>query len=258
MTNQEILMLNEEGFIPGPQETEEMFLKRVRETQEFFSNGEWIPEAHWSWVRPCMKEIFDFRPTCVAARYSNEKLTPWQGAVVWIDRVSTVQLREGLRKGSYLGIYSREEILSHESAHMARAGFNEDRYEEFFAHMTSDKKWRRVLGPIVQRPWEVWPLLGAVGMGALYPICYWMAIVWIGLGFGRLIKRHQRLERAAGSILKVVEDERSARAVLFRLTDEEIDRFARGESVEMYAAQQNCLRWRLIRLAYLKNEGSNG
>lgn len=249
MTDQEIFSLDKEGFIPGPGENEKDFLDRVDRTKKKFEKGGWIPASHWSWVRESLYEILNVKPLYICAFYSNRRLAPWQGAAAWIEgrEVSAIQLREGLRKGIYLGIYRREEILAHEAVHAIRSGFNEDRYEEFFAYMTSEKKWRRVLGPILQRPWEAWPfLLCAVG-GIIWPACYLGAALWMGLGFYRLNRRHLRLRRASERILEVAGDAKGARAVLFRLTDEEIDRFAKGESIKTYAQKQNCLRWRAIR-----------
>lgn len=249
MTDRDLLALDKMGFIPGPGESEEAFLSRVARTKENFEKENRIPEAHWDWVREYLDQMFNVKPLYICAFYSNEKLAPWQGAASWIEgrTLSAIQLREGLRKGSYLGLYRREEILAHEAVHGARSGFDENRCEEFFAYMTSEKKWRRVLGPILQRPWEVWPLLLTLGGGMFWPACYWGATVWMVIGFYRLIRQHSRLNRAARQILKRVGDERKTRAVLFRLTDREIELFAQGKNIEEYARAQGCLRWRVIR-----------
>jgi hypothetical protein len=146
-----------------------------------------------------------------------------------------------------LGIYSREEILAHEAVHGARSGFDENRCEEFFAYMTSEKKWRRVLGPILQRPWEVWPLFLTLVAGMAWPACYWGATLWMGIGFFRLVRQHAKLNRAAGQILKKTGDARKTRAILFRLTDREIELFAQGKDIEEYSQAQCCLRWRVIK-----------
>ncbi len=252
MTDQELLALDKRGLIPGPKEDEDSFLARVALVKESFEKGEWIPESHWDWVREYLQEMFNVKPLYICAFYSNRGLTPWQGAASWIEgkRLHAIQLRTGLKKGAYLGIYRREEILAHEAVHAARSGFDENRCEEFFAYMTSEKKWRRVLGPIVQRPWEVWPFLGALIGGMIWPVCYWGAAIWSGIGFFRLIRQHRVLKKAAAQIFKRTADARKARAILFRLTDAEIEAFSKGEEIENYAQRQTCLRWRIIR-AYL-------
>lgn len=252
MTDIELLALNKDGFIPGPGEEEAAFLSRVARCKENFQKGGWIPTGHWDWVREYLGQIFDVKPLYICAFYSNRSLAPWQGAASWIEgrTLSSIQLREGLRKGSYLWLYSREEILAHEAVHAARSGFDENRYEEFFAYMTSEKKWRRVLGPIIQRPWEVWPLFMLLVGGMVWPGCYLGAAVWSGLGFFRLIRQHRRLKKAASQILREVGDVGKTRAILFRLTDDEIRKFSQGQNIE--TVSQGDLRWRLIKRAYGK------
>jgi hypothetical protein len=255
MSDEELLILNAQGFIPGPSETEELFLSRVKATRAAFATGEWIPRPHWDWVRAHLKEIFDFEPHCLPAFYSNRGLSPWQGAASWIEggRVTSVQLREALKKGSYLG-YTREEILAHEAVHAARSAFEEPKSEEFFAYTASEKAWRRVLGPIVQRPWEVWVLLIAMPLGWVTPWGYLLSAAMVGAGFWRLARQHWRLRQASERLMRELGDLRRVRSLLFRLTDREIDLFARGEDLMAYAKRQECLRWRLIRLAYLNKE----
>lgn len=259
MTDDELLALNKIGFIPGPDEEEVPFLARVEAAKKKFREGAWIPEAHWDWVRESLGRMFDVKPLYICAFYSNRSLAPWQGAASWIEgrALSEIQLRQGLKKGSYLGLYEREEILAHEAVHAARSGFNESRSEEFFAYMTSSKKWRQVLGPILQRPWEVWPLLVALVGGMIWPTCYLAAALWLGVGFYRLIAQHRRLKKAADQILQSVGDPSKVRAILFRLTDEEIERFSKGEKIEKYAQSRQDLRWRLIRM-YLYGKESGG
>lgn len=249
----DLLELDKMGFIPGPEESEEAFLARVAEAKENFHKGEWIPSAHWDWTREFLEQMFNVKPLYICSFYSNQNLTPWQGAASWIKGRSlvSIQLREKLKMGSYLGVYRRDEILAHEAVHAARCGFNEDRYEEFFAYMTSEKKWRRVLGPIFQRPWEAWPLLFTLLGGILWPFCYWGATFWTGLGFFRLIRQHRRLKSAADCIFKHVRDVRKVRTILFRLTDSEIDLFSHGTDIHEFASQKKCLRWRIIR-SYLE------
>jgi hypothetical protein len=260
MTDQELFALDKEGFLPGPGESEKDFLSRVEGIRKKFAEGGWIPAPHWSWVNESLYEIFNVKPLYICAFYSNRSLAPWQAAASWIEgrEVKAIQLREGLRKGRYLGLYRREEILAHEAVHAIRSGFNEDRYEEFFAYMTSEKRWRRVLGPILQRPWEAWPFLLCALGGAVWPVCYLGAALWAAMGFVRLIRCHWRLRRASERILERAGSARGARAVLFRLTDEEIERLAKEEWIE----ERECLRWRVIRNylkeSYGKESSGNG
>ncbi len=240
MTDSELLDLNQKGFIPGPIESEEEFRDRIDEVKKRRQSlGEKaIPPAHWEWARLHLKKMFNFEPDSLPAFYSNRSLMPWQGGASWLEkgRLVAVQLR---KKGN------KDEILAHESVHAARAAFPEDRWEEFFAYMVSEKRWRRVLGPIVQRPWEVWPFLVCCLMGSFFQVAFWGAAIWMGLGFCRLIRGHSILKKAVKNIQKKVGDEGKARAVLVRLTDEEIQIIAQGRPIG-----DDSLRWRVIRLAY--------
>lgn len=255
MTDSDLLALDKIGFIPGPLESEENFLARVAQTKEQYEQGEWIPESHWSWVREYLDQLFHVKPLYICAFYSNKKLAPWQGAAAWIEgrNLKAIQLREGFKKGSYLGIYSREEILAHEAVHAARSGFDESGCEEFFAYMTSEKRWRRVLGPIIRAPWEVWPFLFFALIGPFFSVGYLGAAFWVGLGFTRLIKQRWILKKASENLFKITRDQRAARAILFRLTDDEIQVFGKGCDILSYGNQQTCLRWRVIQ-NYLKGE----
>lgn len=253
MTDRDLLALDQIGFIPGPEEEEKDFLHRVAQSKARFGQGEWIPESHWHSVRESLYQIFNVKPLYICAFYSNRRLPPWQGGAAWVEgrSIHSVQLRKGLEKGPYLGLYRREEILAHEAIHAARSGFTNSRYEEFFAYMTSEKPWRRVLGPIVRRPWEAWPFLLLVTAGILWPASYLGAATWLTLGFGRLIRGHWRLRKAAAQIFEQTKDLQITRAVLLRLTDEEIEQFAEGIDIESLAQKHTCLRWRILR-NYLK------
>jgi hypothetical protein len=248
MTDQELLFYNQRGFIPGPHETEERFIRRVQAAEK---GGEAsIPPAHWEWVRHHLRELFDFEPASITAFYSNKNLAPWQGAACWVEEGNVrLQLREAFRKGSYLGLYTREEVLAHEAIHAARAAFEEPENEELFAYAAAEKKWHRLLGPIVKRPWEVWAFIGLIGAGLVWEELFFLGTLWTSLGLGRLWKQQRRLQRATRFLVRSsLCKEKEARAILFRLTDEEIRELGK----EKMPQGDDSLRWRLIRIGYLK------
>ncbi len=259
MTDSELLTLDKNGFIPGPNEEEKAFLARVASAKKKFEEGGWIPESHWDWVRNFLDELFNVKPLYICAFYSDRKLAPWQGAAAWIEgrKLDSVQLRRALKKGAYLRIYRREEVLAHEAVHAVRCGFDESRFEEFFAYMSSEKKVRRVLGPIVRRPWEIWPFLIALLGGIFFPLFYWVGSIWLALGFVRLIRNHLILNRAGKQVLKEVGDLKKMRSILLRLTDDEIEKFAKGDKFLTYAEKQSCLRWRVIQMRFLWQKKSS-
>lgn len=253
MQDFELLQLNHEGFIPGPLESEESFVLRIAHIKAKAAEKK-IPRAHLEWTTLHLKELFDFSPQVLPIFYSNHSLPFWQGGCCWVEEgVVALQLRKKFETGSYWG-YSRDELIAHEAAHAARGAFKERRFEEVFAYLTSEKKWRRVLGPIIQRPWEVWPFLLSLIFTFFSLVGYLLATLWLILGFIRLVRTRLLLNRASKSIYKILKDEKLVRAVLFRLTDDEIHLFAKGIDMIAYAEKQTELRWRLINLAYLKGK----
>jgi hypothetical protein len=247
------VQLNREGFIPGPLETESSFLKRVEQMKKRFQEEKDLSRADFEWVRCHIQELFDFKPHFFPLIYSNDSLPFWQGGATWIEEgnVITVQLRKGFQKGSYLG-YSRDELVSHEWVHAARAAFNEDRFEEFFAYLASEKWWRRAVGPIIRRPWEAWPFLIGLSLGLFSPWGILASTLWMIGGLIRLIRGHRTLRKASNALMSLVQDKKIARAILFRLTDQEISLFAKGIDVISYGRNQKELRWQVILLAYFK------
>lgn len=254
MTDEELLSLNQSGFIPGPDETEENFTRRIESTsQAFLKLGvAAIPRAHLECVEKKLRDGFDFAPCCLPAFYSNRSLRPWQGAAAWVERgqILAIQLREAFRKGSFLGIYNRSEVLAHEAVHAARSSFPLDPWDEYFAYMTSEKAWRRALGPIVQRPWEVWPFLIFCILGVFFPIFFLGAAFWTGLGFYRLISCHLTLAKARKTLRKLAFTEEKTRFILFRLTNGEIQNLSRGIDIFSIPKEQSqmSLRSRLLNL----------
>lgn len=242
MEDKDLLFYNSQGYIPGPYESEEEFFLRVQENSKDSAS-----DFHDEWTALHLNEIFDFKPSSLNIFYSNKNLAPWQGAACWIDenRVS-LQLRVGFKKGNFLW-YSREEVIAHEAVHAARAAFHEEENEEFFAYLTSSKKWRRVLGPIIKRPFEAWIVFISCFLGVFWEPGFFITALLIGYAFYRLFHQHLRLRRAAHFLMKKIQDVKKVRALLLRLTDREIRTLARSKWIE----KDQSLRWRLIELAYL-------
>ena len=249
-----VLELAQEGFIPGPQESEKEFIQRAESTKKKWEEKK-IPFAHLDFAKEKLCQVFDINPSFLPIFYSNDSLFFWQGAVSWIGdhHEILIQLRNGLKKGSYLG-YSRDELIAHEAVHAARCAFDEPRFEEFFAYFTSEKWWRRILGPIIQRPWEIWPLWLFCSLSFFSSWASFFSLFWVFLGFFRLVRNFWTLRLAYLQIMKEVQDEKVARAILVRLSDEEIALFAKGQNVVAYGAEKKELRWQLLQFFYLRRE----
>lgn len=245
MTDADLLALNKIGWLPGPGEDEASFEARVQKGKEHFEKTGGLGQAHWEWAREHLEELFDVKPLYIGAFYSKRGLAPWQGAATFVEgrEVRSIQLHPRLRKGSHW-FTDRGEVLAHEAIHALRSGFEESWCEEFFAFMASSKKYRRVLGPIIQRPWEVWPLFLILLIAPFWPEAYLAASIWIGLGFARLIRGHYILKRVFSFLLKKGIDAKKARAVFIRLSKEEIEKMYRG--VDVFEEKRSEPRWKIL------------
>lgn len=252
MRSEELIEYHRNGWVPGPAETEEQFRRRAR------SSVETLPA-------PRLKQLFDLDSQRVPLLFSNEGLTPWQGAVtrVFEEREGVrceVQLREEFRsKRSYLGLYSLDEVWSHEATHAARCAFDEPKWEEWFAYRSSSSRLRRLLGPLIEKPFEVWLFLlslvvSEVGWIVSESLWVWAPLVCLlGIAGWRLVRRYRIFHRAKRNIAALLKEAQKAEAFLFRLRDAEIEAFARWDlqKISDYAQKQECLRWRMLREVYL-------
>ena len=259
MAIEELLSLNEEGFFPGPDESEECFLARVKAAKEKFFEAGNIPIHDWQWASERTRALFGFAPKWCKATLSAKGLTPWQAAATWIDvnRFYIIQINPSrwVQK-----LIDRDELLAHEASHAARVAFDEPIYEEIFAYLTSNAKWRQVLGAFFRRPFEVWALLGLFGGASvlqiaeiLWPMPLWSPLFfWAGAGLCffwsmRLLRARLRLQKASKRLLPLLREPSFLLPTLFRLTDAEVHALACGEGFE-----GEDLRWQMLKVAYFK------
>ncbi|MCE5318281.1 MAG: hypothetical protein LLG04_13095 [Parachlamydia sp.] len=261
MDMQELLALNKEGLIPGPNETLEAFQERVQTTKEIFTTQTTaIPAHHWQWATEQLQALFDFAPRWCAANYSSKGLAPWQAAATWIyvKQVYSIQIRPSRW---VFWLVNRNELLAHEAVHMARAAFNEPKTEELFAYLTSSAKWRQVIGPLFKNPRETLVFMAFIGAGSLWQIaeavvdgfsfsslCFGIAAILCAGWSLRLFHMRYRLAQAAKHLMPHLRNPTHVRAVLFRLTDREIIQLSTGRLPD----SSPDMRWRLLRVAYFK------
>jgi hypothetical protein len=293
--NEEILTLkqwqewNEQGFIPGPEESEVAFQERVIFCQNLQQNlvqtvGTNLPfEVNDSQSQEVLKEalpltqnLYGITPSWVSLFFSNYQLALWHGGCAWIFQLNEqtptaafLQLRARFRHSSnFLGIYQRRELIAHELAHVGRMLYQEPQFEEFFAYQSSSSRWRRWLGPIVQSSKESFffiLLLGFVilsdfallSLGPKMATIAWgiklLPVIFIVLALSRLIWRHQTLKRCLQQ-LETLFSPQLARQFLYRLRDDEIKQFSQFDSSQIRefidkAAEQS-FRWRFLKMLY--------
>jgi hypothetical protein len=214
-------------------------------------------------------QLFDIAPDWVTIEFNFRSLSFWHGAacILSAEGHAAIQLPASLEyKARLWGLYRRQEILAHEMVHCGRCAFNEPKYEEFLATMGASR-WRQWLAGAIQSPWEALLLLGgscaplvAFLWGSLEGIVVAQSalIILILSGLVRLSWRKRSLYRCLHRLFLTVGDQARSRAILYRLTDQEITLFARSSPQQIKAyAQENQLsqlRWRAIFLAYFSGQ----
>lgn len=254
---------NQQGLIPGPDETEEEFLKRAQFCLNLgeelakqthspipFKTTDQASQSILTEATQISRPLFDIAPTWVPLFFNNYQLSPWHGGCAWIFQLTEetptsafLQLRKGFHDHSrYLGLYDRHELISHELAHVGRMMYQEPQFEEILAYQTSSSRWRRWLGPIVQSSKESMffiILLGAVILadlasltlhpGQSFPLSLWLKeflMIILLFAIGRLGWRFWLLNRCLHQLTEAYQDSQSARHLLYRLRDHEIRTFA--------------------------------
>lgn len=289
LSDEELWKYNEKGIIPGPDESEVDFLKRARfclEIREILAHQKTIslplegqdplaPQA----IAPALdrvKNLYDFSPDWVPVFFSNRQLPFWQGGCAWIFQLnedsppsSFLQMRkEFLYSRLHFGIYHRTEILAHEFVHTGRMMFQDLRFEEILAYQTSDSKFRRYFGPIIESSKEgLWfiLLIGliaivdvgliAMDMPSTYVVALWLKMIplaMVGYGLWRLYWKQYRFAKCLENLTNLYKNRKIALALICRLTDEEIQLFSHmepekiGRHIETH--KEESLRWRTINL----------
>lgn len=279
LTTDLLLSLNSRGLIPGPMEEEAAFMARVEYCLSL-SHHLQVPLSPEVLAQPAreMSYFYDVSIDWVPVVFSNSSLTPWHGGCAWIFQeneesptAALIQLRKRFQQNRrYLGIYDREELLRHELVHVGRMVFEERRFEEMLAYNTSSHWFRRWFGPIVQAPWESILFLLTLAFLFVFDLflfstgqSHWVDIAlnlkmiplgMIGLALLRLARKQWQYHRCLKRLEPLLQSAATARAVAYRLTDDEITAFGGFTEeqicryVELRSREE--LRWRVIYLAY--------
>ena len=288
LSDTSLLDLNAKGLIPGPGEKSEDFYKRaayclnlhthLSEEIKTALNGDGKTNSEiLNPVNDQLKKLYDCAPRWIPLFFTNHKLPFWQGGCAWIFQMtehspiaSLIQLRkEFATKSKYLGIYQRDELLRHELCHVGRMAFDEPKYEEIIAYRSADSRFRRFFGPLMQSSIEsalfllllfmivVFDVfLIALNRPDAYTFSLWLKalpLLLIGGAIARLWVRQSRFNSCLKHIEECIGHPRAA-YVTFRLTDKEIEAFAKmsPESIREYASvkKDEELRWQGIWKAY--------
>lgn len=282
MNDLDLIEYNRRGLIPGPKEEKEEFFARAEfclSLKTKLLDEVRIPDSEpqdETIIAPALQltsQLYGITPDWVPVFFSNWKLAPWHGGAAWIFKLkedsslgAILQLRKPFyKKSHYLGIYSRNELMAHEMAHVGRMAFEEKKYEELLAYKTSKSWFLRMCGPIIQSAGEsrliIYILATLLMMDAYFlihgslsayletQIFKLLPLALILFALFRLNKRQKNLAKAEKNLTAISP---SAKEILFRLTDKEIDTFSKITKQEIltYIDQEPSLRWKTIKLSY--------
>ncbi len=232
MTAELLLQAYKRGLIPGPQEDESSFFKRLSACREL---GVSIAQP-----------LFGFVIDWVAVVISNKNLLLWEGAAVWTspDAPPQIQLRKTFF-GTKLFLKDTREFLAHEAVHAARCLFEEPQFEEILAYQTSPSRFRRFWGPLFESSKEssVFMITFLVSF-----VCQWWfsgPLYLVPLAFlGYFILRLTRRQHIFRGCLK-----KTSYPFMICLTDEEIKRFSKisQEEISIWLNEKEGARYTLLR-----------
>jgi len=285
--DQKLTEFNRQGLIPGPDENEKDFFERVEYCFEIKKHlkdhieGDFDTDNQTllSEAQPNTLKYYDIVANWVPILFDNHKLSFWHGGCAWIFQLeehtsiaAILQLKKKLKQTTSLyGIFDRKEIITHETAHIGRMAFNEPKFEEILAYRSSDSCIRSKIGAIAQNSKEsgLFALSLIVilmldlffvmsGYESFYNTFMWLKLIPLGMiayGLARLTKRQCELDSCLSNLALLITDPSKSLAIAYRLTDEEIKKFASIDPKKIleYAHTQAelSLRWRLIKSEYL-------
>lgn len=281
---------NKKGIIPGPTESEEEYVARAhaclnlsedlkKQMDESFplQFEEQADKTFFQEVSKITLNLFDVFPDWIPIFFSNYQLAPWHGGCAWIVQLTEnspitafIQLRAVFKRSkTFLSIYNRDELVSHEVAHTGRMAFQEKKFEEFLAYRASRSAFRQWFGPIFQSSTETFIFLAlllfifgmdvsliALGQIQLIDQTLWIKavpVLYLVYLVGRLWYKHSLFNKCLLRIKQAAGSGEKANAIIYRLTDSEITFFAKRplEEMEAYIKQENSLRWQVIKQSYL-------
>ena len=254
--------LDRRGLLAGAGESVDEYLARIRKLQHNVTRLETAlaKEGHYEVegmevysgdrIRPAFfekanaecKRLFGFAADWVPAFFINPSFAFLFGGCSFSflpDFFAMFIIRKSFKARERWLFYGRDELISHEMCHIARAPLESYVYEETFAYCTSKSAFRRLLGGIFLSQRDSFMLLGSAFALLLAQLCnlymlplpmplFWalppLAACWLLLRYWRI---RRRLAKAADTLAGKYGD--NARAVLFRCNDSEINMLAKGK-----------------------------
>lgn len=282
-TDAELLEWNRRGLIPGPDESEDTYLERVNHCLHLREKLQLDPDFVQATTDEVLKQplvqsrcFYDSAPDWIPIVFGNKHLAPWHGGCAWIFQMQEngplgafIQLRKAFLKAKrYLGLYRRDELMTHELAHVGRMAFEEPVYEEILSYQSSDSWLAKNFGAILESSVEsmifvlTLALILAIDIVTLFydqpSPAFWMFLLPIGMvcyGTWRLWRKKRRFAKCKFLFHQALQDPQKVQGVIYRLTDKEINAFSQMNLQQMLTyvkdQKERSLRWRVIYNAYL-------
>jgi len=280
-----LIKLDAMGLIMGGEESVDDYIKRIRclknnlenMEKELKTTGKYeneevlvekqdkIPKSMFHEVASTTKDLYSFSIDWVPGFFINPNMSWLFGGCAFYffpDFFAMFILRKSFAKKDKWLIYNRQELLSHELCHVARAGLGSEIFEETFAYQTSGSKFRSLLGGIFRSPKDSFALLGSTFLLLFAQIARVFAfpslpifIFWsiIAVVFSFLLGRHLHYMQIFNNAIKNLSqiESNSTMSVLFRCTDAEIKQISKTANKQelqswLQNKSQNNPRWEII------------
>ncbi|MGR3973903.1 MAG: hypothetical protein QRY72_04995 [Candidatus Rhabdochlamydia sp.] len=149
VTDEELLTLFQKGFIPGPKETEDLFLERI-------NNRPSLHHEAWKDVHGELQTNWGFQIDWVPIISSQKSLLFWEGAAFWSEARKTpwIQIHPAMKKRRWI-TRSYNALLAHEAVHAARETFEEPGFEESLAYLFSSSQFEKIVAPCIHHSYEL-------------------------------------------------------------------------------------------------------
>ena len=215
------ISLYQQGFIPGPHEEAASFYQRVLVAQDPITQE--LPSLGGK-AEEILLPLYGFIPKNIEVRFSSKELSIWEAGCAYPLECGrwVIQLK---KKPS---IVPQEELLAHELVHIARAHFEEPRFEEILAYQTSSHKWRRSLGALFRYRWESSGLMLLTALDLITLLIFDVYPFTTLTAFMALFFRLQWTLRQFKNCIQNLSDPH----LIVALTDKEIAAIAKGSRLE--------------------------
>lgn len=245
-----------------------VFIRHGESELDYYSRTSKITIYNSIGSETSLLQVYDFTPQWIEVSYSDTGIHFFEAGCSWIEDGDNpghirIQLKKHFQNHEKLfGLYSKEEVITHEYVHAARFLFSESKYDEHFCYYLSKGRGllgniRALLGPLFQSPHEIGILaillVLAVVTQFLYPILSMffliLPIAFFSTTIARLLIRWKRWIFCKKKLSMILPN---PLFLMLRLTDDELEFFAKSDSqkIRNWVDEQTSFRWKTLQHIY--------